>query len=149
MKFYHGTDLASGLEIMKNGFHPQNQVFNCSDEEMVYMAGENMNYWDNESTQFEELQAVEFAVEAAQIASADKNSMERDVIVFEIEMDESLVEPDDSCDGMSDCYQIEATALNQYLLNGKAKLKAFRFYRQYEGRQHFNETVLRVLIPAL
>ena len=89
MVLYHGTDYESGKNIIKKGFGRGlfETVWDCSDPCKTYLIDKNAKEEDG----------LRFAFEAAQIASAVKDSKETSIIIFELEIDEDDLYDDSSC----------------------------------------------------
>lgn len=141
MRYYHGTDEKAGIRILRYGFGmnlcktPKWKTLNwtCSDPNMTYFVSENYDRsTDDEITDFKELPAVRFAIEAGQIASAHNKSNRHDIIIFELTIDDKYMSPDTSINDMNDCYQIPTKLLNQLIAERKASIKAFSFKNAYE-----------------
>lgn len=113
MILYHGTDYESALSIMDNGFNNPNTVWLCSEADKTYLVEEK---GDNG-------EALRFAFEAGQIAAANKGSTYSSVGIIRIEMSDETADeelyPDNSCENMTDCWQIDSDRLNQLADEGK------------------------------
>ncbi|MBO5435898.1 hypothetical protein J6A31_08900 [bacterium] len=111
MILYHGTNFEAAQDIIKNGFCSKNLIWSCSDENMTYLVHDKHEC------------ALNFAIEAGQIAAAHNGSNSTSVAVFRITLDEDEVLPDISCPNMDDCYQIDSSDLNELIENKKATLE--------------------------
>ena len=133
MRYYHGTSYESGQLILQYGFQNGIKVWNASCEDMLYMISEQYDNEDNYYQSFDELPAVRFAIEAAQIAAAHQNQLNKDLTLFEfIIPDEYDIEEDDSCDGMYDSYQIHVKELNDAISNGEIEMNVYHIHGGYE-----------------
>lgn len=125
MKYYHGTDMESGLNIIKSGkFGADATVWNCTSNTTTYVVSEE--YDDDPDC------AIRFAVEAGQIAAADKDSKSVNIMIFEFESSPDNFLPDCSCENMYDCYEIENDDLNKLIENGEIKMRVLIAEDAYE-----------------
>lgn len=102
---FHGTTFENYLLIMKNGFSPEDMVWSCSDDSEMYFYDDTKdgNYildWGNIEDLHNEL--IRNAFESAQITASVQGFTGNKLIVFELSVDEELIEDDYSCDNMSD-----------------------------------------------
>ena len=129
MKLYHGTDLQSGKKIIKNGFGTglYNTIWDCSNPLNTYLIDSN----------YDDGNGLDFAIEAAQISCAIKDSKDTSIIVFEINIDEDELDNDSSCrdyDGeteMEDSYQINSEYLNYLIASRTATVKVHNIQNAY------------------
>jgi hypothetical protein len=114
MILYHGTNYASGLAILKNGFQPEETVWNCSDDRMVYLVSED--YDEDKDAAFQ------FAVNAAQVSAAHFRQTRTELYVFEIDVPDRMIgdifTEDSSCENMYGCYEVLAKELNNLIWSG-------------------------------
>ena len=134
MRYYHGTDYASGLNIIENGFSDADTVWTCSDDSVTYLVSENYDggpyYEDNYEPK--NVPAFGFATGAAQIAAANCNQLTDKVIVFEFEIPDDIeLHEDSSCENMYHCYQIDNDTLNEYIRTNKIKMTTYILHKAY------------------
>ena len=120
MRYYHGTDYESGISILRHGFHSQNRIWNCSNPNHTYLVRDNGDENDNDD--------ISFAINAAQMAAAHKNSNNTNLIIFAFDFDDEADEyimPDMSCPNMDsyNCYQIESEDLNKLIKSNNIKVQ--------------------------
>jgi len=128
MLFYHGTTLRSAKNILNHGFKDVGTVWNCSTPNCVYIvAADNTNRNSDD--------AIRFAIEAAQLASAIKNVNDTDIAVFEFDVPDEIIEndilPDISCPNMNGCYTITTNILNNYIATNNIKMRIKRIKNAY------------------
>lgn len=117
MLFYHGTSYESFLNIIKEGFNPQEKTWVCSEVDTTYFYGLNdfrecdqygckENHHTEECTEFAQFEAIRMSGENGKIAAAIKGSKKDIIIVIEYEADSNEVEKDESCENMEGAYSI-------------------------------------------
>lgn len=109
---YHGTTLENAIRMIGSNFSSivDETVWNCSDDNMLYMVEKDYDGEENKG--------LHFAAETAQIAAAYLGSESSDIVVLKFEIpetmfDEAMVSEDDSCDNMYYCWQIEQKQLEK------------------------------------
>lgn len=133
MRYYHGTSYDSGMQIIKDGFRKGNKIWNASCKDMIYMVRESYDNEDQYFEKMEELPAVRFAIEAGQIAAAHQNQLNKDLMLFEfIIPDDYVIDEDDSCDNMHDCFQIYFKELNTAISSGDIEVNIYHIHNGYE-----------------
>lgn len=113
---YHGTTMENAITMLGSNFSSivDETVWNCSDDDMLYMAEKDYDGEENEG--------LRIAAEAAQIAAAYLGSESSDLVVLKLEIpefmfEEAYVTEDDSCDNMYGCWQIKQNDLKKILLS--------------------------------
>lgn len=134
MKYYHGTNYDSGLNIMEHGFEHNVTIWNCSNKNLTYLVSEEYDdgpyTFDNPEPN--DIPAFRFATGAAQIAAANSNQLTDQLFVFEFDINEDiLLHEDISCNNMDYCYQIDNKTLNKYILNGDIKINIYLLNKAY------------------
>ena len=101
---YHGTTMENAITMLGSNFSSivDETVWNCSDDDMLYMVEKDYDGEENEG--------LRIAAEAAQIAS--------DLVVLKLEIpefmfEEAYVTEDDSCNNMYGCWQIKQNDLKK------------------------------------
>lgn len=109
---YHGTTMENAIAMVGSNFSSivDETVWNCSDDDMLYMVEKDYDGEENEG--------LRFAAEAAQVAAAYLGSESSDLVVLKFEIpeamfDDATVSEDDSCDNMYGCWQIEQNDLEK------------------------------------
>ena len=109
---YHGTTMENAITMLGSNFSSivDETVWNCSDDDMLYMAEKDYDGEENEG--------LRIAAETAQIAAAYLGSESSDLVVLKLEIpefmfDEAYVTEDDSCDNMYGCWQIKQNDLEK------------------------------------
>lgn len=109
---YHGTTMENAITMLGSNFSSivDETVWNCSDDDMLYMAEKDYDGEENEG--------LRIAAEAAQIAAAYLGSESSDLVVLKLEIpefmfEEAYVTEDDSCDNMYGCWQIKQNDLKK------------------------------------
>lgn len=109
---YHGTTMENAIRMIGSNFSSivDETVWNCSDDNMLYMVEKDYGGEENEG--------LRIAAEEAQIAAAYLGSESSDLVVLKFEIpetmfDEAMVSEDDSCDNMYYCWQIEQKQLEK------------------------------------
>lgn len=113
---YHGTTMENAITMLGSSFSSivDETVWNCSDDDMLYMAEKDYDGEENEG--------LRIAAEAAQIAAAYLGSESSDLVVLKLEIpefmfEEAYVTEDDSCDNMYGCWQIKQNDLKNPALS--------------------------------
>lgn len=131
MKYYHGTNYEAGINILRHGF-AKNTIWSCSNPSNVYMICEQFENDDHLYTEMDDLPALRFAIEAAQIAAAYQDSKCEAIFVFEFDIpDEMTIEPDSSCENMYDCYEIDCDTLNTRIQTQEITITTYLFHHAY------------------
>lgn len=96
---FHGTTLENWLKIKEEGFAPEQQTWNvpCFNETYFYDM-DKTSYPEDEDYSKEE--CIRQAFDNAQISASVQNFMGNTLVVLELEVDEELVEDDQSCENM-------------------------------------------------
>lgn len=109
---YHGTTMENAITMLGSNFSSivDETVWNCSDDDMLYMVEKDYDGEENEG--------LRIAAEAAQIAAAYLGSESSDLVVLKLEIpefmfEEAYVTRDDSCDNMYGCWQIKQNDLKK------------------------------------
>lgn len=110
-KYYHGTSKENYESILKNGFKPKKQNWDCSDETVTYL-------WSEDEFECPE-ECVRHAYESAVVSAAVQNSKCKELYVFafEIEHDDMPIYADLSTDNMENAVTIEHAHINQKIRN--------------------------------
>lgn len=120
MLFLHGTTISAACSIIKNGFQNVDTIWTCSDARYTYMV-EIGNIYD-------EMEAVRFACEAAQIAAAKLNVYDTEIVIFGFDFPSDIagkyLMPDISCANMDGCWCIENNTINKLIQNGEISYSA-------------------------
>lgn len=129
MRYFHGTDYESGMQILKQkSFSHTSTIWACSDSRQLYIVSEK---YDNDIER-----AINFAIEAAQIAAAHKGSNNTSVIVFEFDIPDNFLNDrlyeDGSSENMIDCYEYDTENLDADIKSGAVKMTCWRFEDAYE-----------------
>lgn len=121
--FIHGTTLEALESIMTNGFIDKNinyndkTIWNCSNSDYTYFRELD-----------EDKDSIYLCISNAQIAAAMKGSKNTKLAIITLEMSdelaEEIVEMDNSCENMEDCFQIENTDIQKFIESGDIKIKA-------------------------
>ena len=112
--YYHGTDYESALCILTAGFNAPSSIWLNSELTKTYFVSPDANP-----------EAINFAIDAAFIAAAYKNTISPHLAILVLEIDDSETFPDDSDESMEkDCIQIDSKYLNELINSGKASLTA-------------------------
>ena len=131
MIYYHGTSYEAAMNIIKDGFNSPDTIWSCSDDCNTYIIHDK--YFDDDD--YDEYEAVEFAISAARISAAYTNSKSDHIaiIIFDIPEDiaESYVLQDSSCENMPDCYQIDSDDLNDLMDKDKIAVQVRIFENSY------------------
>ena len=90
MLLYHGTSYESFLDIIKNGFNPENKTWNCSEDNTTY-------FYSLEVLQ-DECEAISLAAQNGKIAAALQGSKKDIIIIIEYETSEEEIDLDQSCE---------------------------------------------------
>ena len=115
---YHGTSYENYLKIKEEGLKDNSRNWYCSEGDTIYFYDLD-KFKLNEDLE-EEREIISRAFESASLCAAFNNSMSKKLVVFKIEIDESLVKDDYSCENMSsiascvdidDLKNIEATVI--------------------------------------
>jgi hypothetical protein len=122
--FLHGTTYESIQNIRQHGFSEDKRtVWDCSRDDMLYCRISTME------------DAEYLCISNAQITAAHQNSKETKLGLLVIDipdnMADDLVEIDDSCENMDDCYQIPIEDLNKAIKTGKVKISCRIFKDAY------------------
>lgn len=134
MKYYHGTNYDSGLNIMKNGFEHNTTIWNCSNKNLTYLISEEYDDgpYTSDKPEPNDIPAFRFATGAAQIAAANSNQLTDQLFVFEFDINENIpLDEDISCSNMYDCYQIDNKTLNEHIINGDIKINIYLLNKAY------------------
>lgn len=109
---YHGTTMENAIRMVGSNFSSivDETVWNCSDNDMLYMVEKDYDGEENEG--------LRIAAEAAQIAAAYLGSESSDLVVLKLEIPESMfdeadVTEDNSRGNMYGCWQIEQNDLEK------------------------------------
>ncbi len=107
--FIHGTSFESIENIRINGFlnNPFDRTWNVSDDRMLYLRELTIEdpYEDPE-------EALRYCIENGQITAAFQGSLSTTIGIIRLDIDDTriciddYIEPDDSCEGMDDCFEI-------------------------------------------
>lgn len=116
--FLHGTSFESGRNILEHGLiKNKGTVWTCSDPDMIYCR--DIDDADYDETLF-------LSIESGRCAAAYQDSKSTQIAVVRIEIEESIaegiVEEDNSCPNMYECYQIDIDTLNELIVSGTARL---------------------------
>ncbi len=88
-----------------------------------------------DSDHYDKNEALMFATEAGQIASAMTDTHDTDIVVFEFEMSEETADdnllPDTSCENADGCWCISNKTLNELIQAGVIKMRAKRLKDMY------------------
>ncbi len=108
--FIHGTSYESIENIRLYGFkiNPFDRTWNVSDDRMLYLRELTTEdpYEDPE-------EALRYCIENGQITAAFQGSLSTTIGIIRLDIDDTkiciddYIEPDDSCEGMDDCFQIQ------------------------------------------
>lgn len=158
MRYFHGTDYTSGMDIIRNGFHPNTQIWKTSTPNTIYVISEEYDNSGNEYVNVEDLPALRIALEAGQIAAATKNQFDDKIIVFELETDSIHFEHDKTKGAPSDSYCCLANELNDLIKYGDIKmtchilteayvpyLRIFYLINLYEGYYSFEDDMKNII----
>lgn len=141
MKLFHGTSAECAENILVDGFSSDApRVWSCSDIDNVYLVSQSydMDYRDDdEIVEVTDYPAFRFAIEAAQITAATFQSKCTDVYVLEFDfpddaLEKEILEEDDSCANMHECYQINADELNSMISTGEVAMTVHKLTEAYE-----------------
>lgn len=114
MFLLHGTTIAAACNIIIDGFQTVDTISTCSDPCSTYMVEVGNKYTEAE--------AISFACEMAQIASAKLGVYDTDIAIFGFNIPDEITDiyllPDISCKNMDDCWCIDNERLNELILNG-------------------------------
>lgn len=109
---YHGTTIENALAMLGSNFTSivDETVWNCSDDDMLYLVEKDYDGEENDG--------LRFAAEAAQMAAAYLGSQSEDLVVLKFEIPEYMFEQayiaeDYSTEHMNDCWQIEQSQLEE------------------------------------
>lgn len=106
MKVYHGTTEEGYNNILKNGFKDTAKVWNCSENNTLYVYPLDkiikINGLEDETPKDQQNRAIQTAFENAFLAAAQKRSTDKYVYVIEMDVDIDLLEDDLSCANMND-----------------------------------------------
>lgn len=109
---YHGTTIENALMMLGSNFTSivDETVWNCSDDDMLYLVEKDYDGEENEG--------LRFAAEAGQIAAAYLGSELDDLVVLKFEIPEYMFEQayiteDDSSEHMYGCWQIKQSQLEK------------------------------------
>ena len=120
MIYYHGTSLQAANSILKTGFNNVTTIWSCSVPTNTYLIQADSDYYDKN-------EALMFAIEAGQIASAMTDTHDTDIVVFEFEMSDETADdnllPDTSCEGSDGCWCIPDKTLNKLIQIGAVKMR--------------------------
>lgn len=166
---FHGTSYNRYLSIKENGFSScKSTIWNCADEEMTYFY-EMEKLCESECMEDEEeATKIQFcserANESAQITSAIEKVPGNFTVVFELMVEDSVIEeymePDDSCENMSDvgAVTVPSNVLNELIDMGVIKVKVhfFPFNSKFSlfylvgliENEYFQDTLLECLSYA-
>lgn len=108
---FHATTKENYERIKKEGFKPQNQIWSCSNDEMVY-------FYDLEKLEDEcegKDGVILRAIESGQITAAIQGSKHPEIYIFEIQIKDIYVEDDYSCENMVDlASEVDYEDLNNF-----------------------------------
>lgn len=114
---YHGTSEESYKSILENGFNPIDAdvlTWNCSDSDYVYFYNplDLLEHGETDEEENAEQMAIERAFENAKISAAVQKSRGDSVYVLAVEIDQELIEEDDSCQNMELACKVHVSYLS-------------------------------------
>lgn len=130
---FHGTTKENYELIKKNGFAPENPNWNCSYDCTMYFYDLDKAE-DYDTKEDNRNQCIRQAFESAQLCAAIQGSDKSELIVFEIQIDESYCSDDESCENMADtATEVNVDDLNEYgkivnIYSCDAYNKSLRFF---------------------
>lgn len=137
MRYYHGTDYESGLNIIKHGFVHDETIWNCSDDTQIYLVSEEYDDgpYVEDNTNPDNYPAFRFAIEAGQIAAAHNNQTNDALFVFAFDIpdDDSSINlnKDTSTENQTDCYEINSAHLTTCIRENKIKMTPYIIHGAY------------------
>ena len=122
MKFYHGTSAEAAEKILVDGFGCNEEtVWNCSDNGSTY-------FWAHAVDRIEG-EGVSRAFESGLVTAAMRGSLDKRVIVFELDIPDEFVGnwvlEDHSCEGMAGAWVVSSNWLNARLNESAVTLRVF------------------------
>lgn len=106
---FHGTGESGFRGIVGEGFGCYNTIWNCSDPNYTYFY--ELEWWaEHEGST--ELEIIRRAFESAAVAAASNRQLSNRIHVLKIEIDDSLIEEDDSCENTDGCVKVDNETLN-------------------------------------
>jgi hypothetical protein len=132
MKTYiHGTSYESGMDMIINGINPEpDRIWECSNANYMYFREKP------DSDEDEDSHEVEYECLCnGQIAAAYTDSKETYIAMLVLEMSDELadeiVEEDNSCENMYNCWQIDICDIKEGIDNGTIKAKVCMYANAY------------------
>ena len=122
MKVYHGTSAEAAERILVDGFGCNEEtVWNCSDNGSTY-------FWAHAVDRIEG-EGVSRAFESGLVTAAMRGSLDKRVIVFELDIPDEFVGnwvlEDHSCEGMAGAWVVSSNWLNARLNESAVTLRVF------------------------